>query len=425
MKCLAVSFRGYWQSWRNRYDLLVTVLGLLWTGLFAFQQKNKVYELGTLVVMLRFFTICGKQVNKLRNVLVRIFRTINHSKTCRRRWKCYFWRFWCQFTRVSSSSPACLFWFSATHCLVSSYSEPSNTARTFTGWKYFFTLHLSSSSWNFFVQLVSHFWAESQFDHDLMSDQLEGFVNNVLDKFVFLGGRISTMRDKRWQFYSELSPGKTGTKSCTTVCWVPLCARKPPTTGRATAAQSPLPSSFSAPFTSFSHTLCLICSSVGILHHSLRNSLTNWLTLSCWYFSAIIVENFSLFYSNDADALLSYNDIKMFQEKWKIVDRERKGYITTVQVRFLLRHLTVQHELPSCCGINGWVEWIWSIWRALIDFQGRLQVDMVNDKLLFKHMCCEAEKMHNGVDVSFHEILSMLAYRSVDIRKVSIPFLTN
>ena len=45
---------------------------------------------------------------------------------------------------------------------------------------------------------------------------------------------------------------------------------------------------------------------------------------------------------------------------------------------------------------------------------------MVNDKLLFKHMCCEAEKTHNGAEVSFHEILSMLAYRSVDIRKVRV-----
>ena len=30
MKCIALGFAGYWQSHRNRFDLLVTILGIAW-----------------------------------------------------------------------------------------------------------------------------------------------------------------------------------------------------------------------------------------------------------------------------------------------------------------------------------------------------------------------------------------------------------
>lgn len=83
--------------------------------------------------------------------------------------------------------------------------------------------------------------------------------------------------------------------------------------------------------------------------------------------------------------------------------------------------------------------------------RGRLEVDLDKDKLLFKHMCYEMERLHSGGDVTFHDVLrwpwnphihslfvsrtavtchfnqdfinvfglshSMLSYRSVDIRK--------
>uniref|UniRef100_A0A914YYD4 Ion transport domain-containing protein n=1 Tax=Panagrolaimus superbus TaxID=310955 RepID=A0A914YYD4_9BILA len=103
---------------------------------------------------------------------------------------------------------------------------------------------------------------------------------------------------------------------------------------------------------------------------------------------AIIMENFSLFYSSEEDALLSYADIRNFQLVWNMVDTSQKGYIPVCRVKFLLRLL-----------------------------KGRLEVDPTKDKLLFKHMCYEMERLHNSEDVSFHDILSMLSYRSVDIRK--------
>ena len=52
------------------------------------------------------------------------------------------------------------------------------------------------------------------------------------------------------------------------------------------------------------------------------------------------MENFSLFYSNEEDALLSYSDIRMYQNTWNNVDLDRKGSIPNTEVPKLLRQLT-------------------------------------------------------------------------------------
>ncbi|XP_041355861.1 sodium leak channel non-selective protein-like [Gigantopelta aegis] len=127
----------------------------------------------------------------------------------------------------------------------------------------------------------------------------------------------------------------------------------------------------------FTTSLIYFCSFYVIITYIVLNLLV-----------AIIMENFSLFYSNDEDALLSYNDIRQFQNTWNLVDINRKGLIPARRVKFLLRLL-----------------------------RGRLEVDLEKDRLLFKHMCYEIEKLHQGGDVTFHDVLSMLTYRSVDIRK--------
>lgn len=44
------------------------------------------------------------------------------------------------------------------------------------------------------------------------------------------------------------------------------------------------------------------------------------------------MENFSLFYSSEEDALLSYADIRNFQQVWNIVDREQK--VCTIHSKF-------------------------------------------------------------------------------------------
>jgi len=83
MKNIAFTPRGYWQSRRNRYDLLVTVVGVIWiiihctmkvrsssvddrfpfhrrTHLCRYFQNDLSYVIGFMVVILRFFTITGK-----------------------------------------------------------------------------------------------------------------------------------------------------------------------------------------------------------------------------------------------------------------------------------------------------------------------------------------------------------------------------
>lgn len=61
------------------------------------------------------------------------------------------------------------------------------------------------------------------------------------------------------------------------------------------------------------------------------------------------MENFSLFYSNEEDALLSYADIRNFQHSWNIVDDTQAGVIQVYKVSliennnlfayFLTRHI--------------------------------------------------------------------------------------
>lgn len=98
---------------------------------------------------------------------------------------------------------------------------------------------------------------------------------------------------------------------------------------------------------------------------------------------AVIIENFSLFYSSEEDAALSHQDLYQYQLTWNLVDQNRKGVITVRQARLILRLL-----------------------------RGRLGVDP--STFLFKHICLEIEKFRGGREVSFHDLLEILAYRSID-----------
>lgn len=37
--------------------------------------------------------------------------------------------------------------------------------------------------------------------------------------------------------------------------------------------------------------------------------------------------------------------------------------------------------------------------------KGRLEVDLEKERLVFKHMCYEMERLHGGMDVSFHDVI--------------------
>lgn len=55
------------------------------------------------------------------------------------------------------------------------------------------------------------------------------------------------------------------------------------------------------------------------------------------------MENFSLFYSNEEDALLSYADIRNFQNTWNIVDIHQRGVIPVKRVNILFPSKRLKH----------------------------------------------------------------------------------
>ena len=65
----------------------------------------------------------------------------------------------------------------------------------------------------------------------------------------------------------------------------------------------------------------------NIVKHSILYARKNH-DMRCLHLQvAIIMENFSLFYSNEEDAMLSNADIRNFQNTWNIVDVNQRGMI--------------------------------------------------------------------------------------------------
>uniref|UniRef100_A0A3B5A9D5 Sodium leak channel, non-selective n=1 Tax=Stegastes partitus TaxID=144197 RepID=A0A3B5A9D5_9TELE len=240
MKLIAMSPAGYWQSRRNRYDLLVTSLGVIWIVLHFSLLNAYTYMMGTCVIVFRFFTICGKHVT-LKMLLLTV--------------------------------------------VVSMY-------------KSFFIIV------GMFLLLLCY-----------------AFAGVVLFGTVKYGENINR--------HANFS-----------------------TAGKA----------------------------ITVLFRIVTGEDWNKIMHDCmvrWAADVAFMEYLHL-----------YNDLRHFQIIWNMVDDKREGVIPTSRVKFLLRLL-----------------------------RGRLEVDLDKDKLLFKHMCYEMERLHSGGDVTFHDVLSMLSYRSVDIRK--------
>ncbi|XP_049340645.1 sodium leak channel non-selective protein isoform X4 [Astyanax mexicanus] len=289
MKLIAMSPAGYWQSRRNRYDLLVTSLGVIWIILHFALLNAYTYMMGTCVIVLRFFTICGKHVT-LKMLLLTV--------------------------------------------VVSMYKS------------FFIIVGM------FLLLLCYAFAGVVLFGTVKYGENINRHANfSTAGKAITVLFRIVTGED--WN--KIMHDCMVQPPSCTPDkhrYWETDCGN-------------------------YAGALIYFCSFYVIIAYIMLNLLV-----------AIIVENFSLFYSTEEDQLLSYNDLRHFQIIWNMVDDKREGVIPTSRVKFLLRLL-----------------------------RGRLEVDLDKDKLLFKHMCYEMERLHSGGDVTFHDVLSMLSYRSVDIRK--------
>uniref|UniRef100_A0A0N5BLE3 Sodium leak channel non-selective protein n=1 Tax=Strongyloides papillosus TaxID=174720 RepID=A0A0N5BLE3_STREA len=302
LKIIAYTINGFWQSRRNKIDLLITAFGIIWIFLHFFvalpasvvggavSLKRYTYTFGYVVVVARFFTIAG------RNTILKMLMLT-----------------------VVMSMYRSFFIILAMFLLVLFYA--------YTGVILF--------------GMVKYGQAVSK--HVNFRSGSEALV--VLFRSV-------TGEDWNDIFHdSSISP--------------PFCYWKEGLNYWETDCGN------------YYGAIIYFCSFYLIITYIVRNLLV-----------AVIMENFSLFYSSEEDALLSYADIKNFQLIWNMLDTEQKGSIPVRRVKFLLRLL-----------------------------KGRLEVDVNKDRLLFKHMCYEMEKIHNGDDVTFHDVLYMLSYRSVDIRK--------
>lgn len=288
MKNIAFTPRGYWQSRRNRYDLLVTVLGVVWIFINTTLRNDLSYSVGFMVVILRFFTITGKHAT-----LKMLMLTVGVS-VC----------------------------------------------------KSFFII--------FGMFLLVFFYA---------------LAGTILFGTVKYGEGIG----RRANFESPVTGVAMLFRIVTGEDWNKImhdCMVQPPYC-------TPANNYWETDCGNFTASLVYFCSFYVIITYIVLNLLV-----------AIIMENFSLFYSNEEDALLSYADIRNFQNTWNVVDIHQRGVIPVKRVKFILRLL-----------------------------KGRLEVDPQKDRLLFKHMCYELDRLHNGEDVTFHDVLNMLSYRSVDIRK--------
>uniref|UniRef100_A0A183C3H4 Sodium leak channel NALCN n=1 Tax=Globodera pallida TaxID=36090 RepID=A0A183C3H4_GLOPA len=302
LKMFAYTVSGFWQSRRNRIDLLITGMGIFWVTTHFFlplpasvvggetRLRKFTYTFGYIVVIMRFFTIAGRN-STLKMLMLTVVMSMFRS----------------------------FFIIMAMVLLVLFYAYTGVILFGMVKYGQAVSKHVNFRSG--FEALVVLFRSVTGEDwNDIMHD---------------------TTRSAPFCYWL---PGAN--------YWETDCGN-------------------------YYGAIIYFCSFYLIITYIVRNLLV-----------AIIMENFSLFYSSEEDALLSYADIRNFQQVWNIVDVEQKGQIPVDRVKFLLRLL-----------------------------RGRLEVDPNKDRLLFKHMCYEMEKLHGGDDVSFHDVLYMLSYRSVDIRK--------
>ncbi|CAH8534529.1 unnamed protein product [Schistosoma mattheei] len=298
LKIIALKFGGYWQSKRNRFDMLVAVLGVTWIILHfilrPIPEKHMISNnFGWFVLMLRFFTIAGRHVT-LKMLMLTVVMSMYKS----------------------------LFIIMSMFLLMMVYALAG--VILFGSVKYGDNLGRHANFHNTFRATA------------LLTRIVTGEDWNKIMHDCMIQPPFCRMHATFWE----------------TDCG------------------------------NFRAALIYFCSFYVIITYVMLNVLV-----------AIIMENFSLFYSNDEDAIMSYNDIRNFQLAWNIIDVNRKGVVKAYYVRFLLRLIP----------------------RERVGFD----LAKKKDQQLFKEMCYEVETLRGGrdKDVSFHDVLMVLAYRTVDITK--------
>ncbi|CAH8533606.1 unnamed protein product [Heterobilharzia americana] len=299
LKIIALKFGGYWQSKRNRFDMLVAILGVTWIIIHfilrPIPEKHMISNnFGWFVLMLRFFTIAGRHVTlKIMFLLMMVY----------------------------ALAGVILFGSVKYGDNLGRHANFHNTFRATA----LLTRIVTGEDWNKIM-------------HDCM-----------------IQPPFCRMRTNFWE----------------TDCG------------------------------NFRAALIYFCSFYVIITYVMLNVLvavcyvlnSDFYIFLHFFSYSYYYENFSLFYSNDEDAIMSYNDIRNFQLAWNIIDVNRKGVVKAYYVRFLLRLIP----------------------RERVGFD----LAKKKDQQLFKEMCYEVEMLRGGRDkeVSFHDVLMFLAYRTVDITK--------
>ena len=104
-------------------------------------------------------------------------------------------------------------------------------------------------------------------------------------------------------------------------------------------------------------------------------------------FIAIILENFSLFYTSEEE-LLTHTQIKQFQSAWYILDSRCKGQIKTDKCKILIYMLT--NKLAATTGLSSFKQ---------------------------KEILKELHKVSKNGFITFHEVLNVIAYRTINLKK--------
>uniref|UniRef100_A0ABM0M2J1 Sodium leak channel non-selective protein-like n=1 Tax=Saccoglossus kowalevskii TaxID=10224 RepID=A0ABM0M2J1_SACKO len=224
LKIICMTITGYWQSRRNRYELLVTVLGVIWIVLQFTLANQFSYAFGVAIIILRFFTITGKHPT-LKMLMLTIVVSVFKS----------------------------FFVIAGLFLMMTCYA--------FAGVVLFGTVKYGEN-------LERH----------------ANFKTAPLAIAVLM--RCITGEDwNKIMHDCMVSP--------------PYCTMGP--------------NYWESDCGNFGAALLYFCSFYIIIAYIVLNLLVG-----------IIMENFSLFYSNDEDALLSYADLKNFQITWNMVDVSRR-----------------------------------------------------------------------------------------------------
>ena len=293
-KVMCYGFSGYWLSWRNRFDFILTVLGVIWSifqviSYWDISIRPTALQSGVALIIFRLFSLAGK-IESIRMIILTLGMSLYKS----------------------------FYTISVLFVIM---------------WCYALIGVIMFGSTRFGVALNRH----------------ANFRNSGYALLLLF--RVTTGEDwNRVMHDCMVSPPKCS-QSADDNYWETDCGH-----------------SVVAPLFFFSYYV-----------------IVTYIFLNL--FIAVVIENFSLFSSTDEDMLMSNSDIKVFQEVWNIVDTDHSGKLSARRAKLVL---------GLCIS--------------------KLKFNLTSDRFLYKRMCAEVHRISNGKEVSFHDLLLVLAYNDSRVK---------